>query len=153
MSKKNVLSVIIALILSLGITILTNSENIFKNKIPTESYRVYLKGELIGLIKSEDELNNYINDKQQDIKEKYGVNKVYIPNDINVVKDITYENNLTSVSSVYNTINEKSPFTIKGYVFTIDKTKSTDYTEGTDEDPNATVEDKEKIKNYLKIQL
>ena len=145
MSKKNVLSVIIALILSLGITILTNSENIFKNKIPTESYRVYLKGELIGLIKSEDELNNYINDKQQDIKEKYGVNKVYIPNDINVVKDITYENNLTSVSSVYNTINEKSPFTIKGYVFTIDKTKSTDYTEGTDEDPNATVEDKEKI--------
>ena len=51
MSKKNVLSVIIALILSLGITILTNSENIFKNKIPTESYRVYLKGELIGLIK------------------------------------------------------------------------------------------------------
>ena len=145
MSKKNVLSVIIALILSLGITILTNSENIFKNKIPTESYRVYLKGELIGLIKSEDELNNYINDKQQDIKEKYGVNKVYIPNDINVVKDITYENNLTSVSSVYNTINEKSPFTIKGYVFTIDKTKLTDYTEGTDEDPNATVEDKEKI--------
>lgn len=145
MSKKNVLSVIITLILSLGITILTNSENIFKNKIPTESYRVYLKGELIGLIKSEDELNNYINDKQQDIKEKYGVNKVYIPNDINVVKDITYENNLTSVSSVYNTISEKSPFTIKGYVFTIDKTKSTDYTEGTDEDPNATVEDKEKI--------
>ena len=145
MSKKNVLSVIIALILSLGITILTNSENIFKNKIPTESYRVYLKGELIGLIKSEDELNNYINDKQQDIKEKYGVNKVYIPNDINVVKDITYENNLTSVSSVYNTISEKSPFTIKGYVFTIDKTKSTDYTEGTDEDPNATVEYKEKI--------
>ena len=145
MSKKNVLSVIIALILSLGITILTNSEDIFKNKIPTESYRVYLKGELIGLIKSEDELNNYINDKQQDLKEKYGVDKVYIPNDINVVKDITYENNLTSVSSVYNTISEKSPFTIKGYVFTIDKTKSTDYTEGTDEDPNATVEDKEKI--------
>lgn len=145
MSKKNVLSVIIALILSLGITILTNSENIFKNKIPTESYRVYLKGELIGLIKSEDELNNYINDKQQDIKEKYNVNKVYIPNDINVVKDITYENNLTSVSSVYNTISEKSPFTIKGYVFTIDKTKSTDYTEGTDEDPNATVDTKEKI--------
>lgn len=145
MSKKNVLSVIIALILSLGITILTNSEDIFKNKIPTESYRVYLKGELIGLIKSEDELNNYINDKQQNLKEKYGVDKVYIPNDINVVKDITYENNLTSVSSVYNTISEKSPFTIKGYVFTIDKTKSTDYTEGTDEDPNATVEDKEKI--------
>lgn len=145
MSKKNVLSVIIALILSLGITILTNSEDIFKNKIPTESYRVYLKGELIGLIKSEDELNNYINDKQQDLKEKYDVDKVYIPNDINVVKDITYENNLTSVSSVYNTISEKSPFTIKGYVFTIDKTKSTDYTEGTDEDPNATVEDKEKI--------
>ncbi len=152
MSKKNILSIMIALILSLGITILTNSKNIFKNKVPTESYRVYLKGELIGLIKSEDELNNYINDKQQDIKEKYNVDKVYIPNDINVVKDITYEDNLTSVSNIYDIICEKSPFTIKGYVFTIDKTESTDYTEGTDEDPNKT-DDSSDLDKIIKINV
>ena len=145
--KNNIVGVIIALILSFVITFLTNNSKFFKASVPTESYRVYLKGESIGLIKSDEELNNYINEKQQDIKEKYNVENVYIPNDIKIVKDITYEGNLTSVSDIYNIINEKSPFTVKGYVFTIDKSKSTDYTEGTDENPNATEDssDKEKI--------
>ena len=143
--KNNIVGILIALILSFAITFLTNNPKIFKANVPTESYRVYLKGESIGLIKSESELNNYINEKQQDLKEKYNVEKIYIPNDINVVKDITYENNLMSVSSIYNIINEKSPFTVKGYVFTIDKTKSTDYVEGSDEDPNKSEDTKEKI--------
>lgn len=143
--KNNIVGILIALILSFAITFLTNNPKIFKANVPTESYRVYLKGESIGLIKSESELNNYINEKQQDLKEKYNVEKIYIPNDINVVKDITYENNLMSVSSIYNIINEKSPFTVKGYVFTIDKTKSTDYVERSDEDPNKSEDTKEKI--------
>ncbi len=143
--KNNIVGILIALILSFVITFLTNNPKIFKANVPTESYRVYLKGESIGLIKSESELNNYINEKQQDLKEKYNVEKIYIPNDINVVKDITYENNLMSVSGIYNIINEKSPFTVKGYVFTIDKTKSTDYVEGSDEDPNKIEDIKEKI--------
>ena len=106
--KNNIVGILIALILSFVITFLTNNPKIFKTNVPTESYRVYLKGESIGLIKSESELNNYINEKQQDLKEKYNVEKIYIPNDINVVKDITYENNLMSVSSIYNIINEKN---------------------------------------------
>lgn len=123
---KTILGVSISLILSITITFLTNKNNIFKTQIPTESYQVYLKGEPIGLIKSDTELYDYINEKQQDLKEKYNVNQVYVPNDIKVIKDVTYENNIMSVQSIYNEINEKTPFTIKGYVFTIDRTNSTE---------------------------
>ena len=119
---KTILGVSISLILSIAITFLTNKNDIFKTQIPTESYQVYLKGEPIGLIKSDTELYDYINEKQQDLKEKYNVNQVYVPNDIKVIKDVTYENNIMSVQSIYNEINEKTPFTIKGYVFTIDRT-------------------------------
>ena len=56
--------------------------------------------------------------------DKYKVDNVYIPNDINVSRDVTYEENLTSVSNIYNIINEKEPFTIKGYRVLIDKTNN-----------------------------
>ena len=103
---KTILGVSISLILSIAITFLTNKNDIFKTQIPTESYQVYLKGEPIGLIKSDTELYDYINEKQQDLKEKYNVNQVYVPNDIKVIKDVTYENNIMSVQSIYNEINE-----------------------------------------------
>lgn len=127
-SKKNpILGIVISIILSLAIIILTTN-NVFGNtKTPIESYRVYLKGESIGLIKSDEELYAYINKKQQSVKDKYNVENVYIPNDINVVRDVTYEDNILSVANIYNIINEKSPFTIKGYTVIIDKTNTTEY--------------------------
>ena len=130
-NKNSIIGIIVAFVLALLITFFTTNDVFGNKKIPTESYRVYLKGESIGLIKNDQELYDYINDKQQNIKEKYGVDQVYVPNDINVVKDITYEDNLSSVSSIYNIINEKSPFTIKGYVVTIDKTNTTIYIDET----------------------
>lgn len=131
MSKKNskfpLVGVIISLVFAFIITFFLPNEVLSDTKIPMESYRVYLKGESIGLIKSESELYDYINKMQQSLKEKYNVDTVYIPNDINVVKDVTYEENLTTISNIYNIINEKSPFTIKGYMVTIDKTNTTNY--------------------------
>ncbi|MBQ8472547.1 MAG: peptidoglycan DD-metalloendopeptidase family protein [Bacilli bacterium] len=131
MSKKNnnfpIVGVIISLVVAFVITFLGTNDVFGEQKIPMESYRVYLKGESIGLIKSESELYDYINKMQQSLKEKYNVDNVYIPNDINVVKDVTYEENLTTISNIYNIINEKSPFTIKGYMVTIDKTNTTNY--------------------------
>ena len=123
---KTILGVSISLILSIAITFLTNKNDIFKTQIPTESYQVYLKGEPIGLIKSDTELYDYINEKQQDLKEKYNVNQVYVPNDIKVIKDVTYEKKIISDKNVYNEINEKKNFTIKFYVYTIDRTNSTE---------------------------
>lgn len=125
--KTSIIGIIISLVLSIIITYFETKDILSISKMPIEAYRVYLKGESIGLIRSEDELNEYINKMQQSIKDKYNVSKVYIPNDINVSKDITYEENLMTVSNIYNIINEKSPFTIKGYTVTIDKTNTTEY--------------------------
>lgn len=82
-------------------------------------YRVYLKGESLGLIKSKEQLEEYIDKKQTEIKEKYNVEKVYIPSDLDIVKETTYDNRLTSVEKIYNNIKDISPFTISGYAITI----------------------------------
>ena len=40
---------------------------------PKEVYRVYISGKPIGLIESKEKLENYIDQEQQSIKRKYGV--------------------------------------------------------------------------------
>ena len=147
-TKFPVIGTIIAVVLSALITFFTTNDVFSATKNPIEAYRVYLKGESLGLIESDEELYDYINEMQQSLKEEYNVSNVYIPNDINVVKDITYEENIITVEEIYNLINEESPFTIKGYVVTIDKTNTTDYVDDaqveSDEKPD---EDEPKIIN------
>ncbi len=150
-TKFPVLGVLISFILAIAITFFSANNVLSRTKMPIEAYRVYLKGSSIGLIKSEDELNEYINKMQQAIKAKYNVNKVYIPNDINVIKDITYEENIKSIKEIYDIINKESPFTIKGYIATIDKTNSTEYVDDTEEEIVAG-ETKEKPK-IIKINI
>ena len=45
---------------------------------PQTVYRVYLKGESLGIIKSKKSLEEYIDKKQEEIKKKYNVSKVYV---------------------------------------------------------------------------
>lgn len=97
-----------------------------KNMSPHTVYRVYLKGESIGLIKSKTELESYIDKKQNEIKRKYKVNKVYVPDELDIVKEITYDNKISSIKSIYKKIENISPFTIKGYVISITGTDTTD---------------------------
>ncbi len=127
MKGKSIIWLIIAGILSGLIVTYAKNFTSDKAKIPTEGYRVYLEGKSIGLIKSKDELNEYINVQQEKIKEKYHVDTVYVPNNIDIVKEITYEDNFDSISNIYNMINKISPFTIKGYQIIIDRTNSTEY--------------------------
>lgn len=132
-SKTPVLGIIISIVLSIAFTFLKTNNVLSKTKIPTEAYKVYLEGEVIGLIKSDKELYDYINKMQDELMKKYKVDNVYVPNNIQVEKDVTYEDNLTTISGIYNIINEKSPFTIKGYKVLIDKTNSTKYENETNE--------------------
>lgn len=141
MKFKNTGFIIFAIILSFIIVIFQNSEQ--KSNEPILAYRVYLEGEDIGLIRSRDELEEYIDNQQEALKEKYNVDKIHIPNNINIVKDITYDSNLLSVQSIYNKINNISPFTIEGYQITIDKTNSSSYVN----DDNVEDENEEKIIN------
>lgn len=90
-----------------------------KAKTPHTVYHIYLKGKSLGIIKSKKELENYIDQKQKEIKKKYDVDKVYLPSELDIVKEVTYDNNIIPVKEIYEKIKDISPFTIRGYVITI----------------------------------
>ena len=115
MKVKNKKLFVIIMILSLFITTGFTSFN----RNPQNVYRVYLKGKSIGLIESKEELENYINKKQSEIKKKYNVDKVYPPKDLDIVNEKTFSNKLETVESIYNQIKDESPFTISGYIIKI----------------------------------
>ena len=111
MSKKINIMLIFILIFSVFLT--TGFTKISKE--PQTVYRVYLKGKSLGIIKSKKSLENYIDKKQKEIKEKYDVDKVYVPSDLDIVKETTYDTNVKSNKEIYNEIKDISPFTISGF--------------------------------------
>lgn len=127
MSKKQIIIIVIAFLLSCSMVFIGANPNTISAKIignysngntPRQLYRIYLKGESIGVIKSEKQLAEYIDTKQQQLKEQYGVEKVYAPNDLDIVKEITYNETILSVEEIYQKIEEimgSSSFTIDGY--------------------------------------
>lgn len=122
MNNRMIIYIIIASILSI---ILINIENAGINKEPHEVYRVYLKGKSLGLIKSKKELENYIDKKQEKIKKKYKIDKVYAPDELDITKEITYDNRLIPIDTIYKKIENISPFTIDGYTITINGLEKT----------------------------
>ena len=87
-------------------------------------YQVYLGGEKIGLIVSKDELLDLIDEEQQDIKDKYKVDKVHSPNDLEIQEVATYRTDLMTAKEVYDEIKDLDPFTIEGYEVTITSGKN-----------------------------
>jgi len=116
----------IMLVIVLAISFISSTGFSIRKFTPHTVYRVYLKGKSLGLIKSKQQLEEYIDKKQAEIKDKYNVDKVYIPTDLDIVKETTYDNRLTSVEKIYNSIKDISPFTISGYAITIKGIDSTD---------------------------
>lgn len=89
------------------------------NLEPNHYYSVYLDDELLGTIKSKKELQKYIDNRGEFIKNKYSVDKIYEPNGLEIQKVTTYNNELLSVKEIYDKIVEKKDFTVKGYQFTL----------------------------------
>lgn len=115
MNHKTILYTILALILSSSVFLFGYK----KPYDPQEVYRVYLDGESIGLIYSKKDLEDYIDKEEEQVKEKYNVDKVYIPNNLDIVREITYNEKIESTVAIYEKIKDKAPFTIKGYKITI----------------------------------
>ncbi len=90
-----------------------------KSSEPNTLYKVYLNEEELGIIESKEELEKYIDKKNDEYKEKYNVETVYAPNGLEIKKINTYDSRTTSVEEIYNEISEKEPFTIAGYQFSI----------------------------------
>ncbi len=84
-----------------------------------EVYKVYLNGEMVGLIEDEKELYNLIDEKQNQIKDKFKVSRVYPPSGLKVTKYITYDEKLSTANEIYNIIEDKGVFTILGYTVSI----------------------------------
>ena len=113
--KEKISNILLIVIVGLSLPMLTA----FSNPKPKTLYRVYLKGESIGLIESKSALEDYIDKRQNQIKEKFNVDKVYLPEDLDIVKEVTFDDNVSSIKSIYKKIENISPFTIKGYEITI----------------------------------
>ncbi len=106
-----------------GIIFLANyNEVIFGT--PIEAYQVSIDGVNIGTIESKDELYNLIDSEQTELKNKYGVSKVYPPDSLSVQKVYTYDNKIDNVQDIYNKVKEAKNFTIEGYVVTINYSDS-----------------------------
>ena len=114
---KKVLTIIFILLLSSVVIFLGFSTK--RNYQPRTYYQVTLDGELIGNITSKRELERYISNTEKYIKEKFNIDEVYAPNGLEIKKIVSYDEKIMSVSDIYNLIQDKKPFTVKGYQMTI----------------------------------
>lgn len=127
MNKKQIIWVLFAFLAALIVLVVgTRPYSVYANmlgiktnaKNPKELYRVYLGGESLGVIESKKDLENYIDKKQEKLKEKYNVDKVYAPNDLKIVKELTYNETVSTSEEIYNKLEKirgTSSFTIDGY--------------------------------------
>lgn len=115
--KGKIISFLIVAIVTLGLFILSFSNHNYGKA--NSIYKVYLNGEKIGLLNDKDDLYNLINEKQQEIKNKYGVKNVYPPNGFSIVKSYEYDEKVNDVDEIYHQIESADDFTIKGYTIVI----------------------------------
>ena len=108
---KSVIPYLVAIIIAVCIMTFVNFADKYQIS-PKGVYKVYLDGKVIGNINDKKELEDYINDEQKDLKEKYDVDKVYIPSGVNIQKCTTYEKEILTAKQIHNLIKEEKPFTI-----------------------------------------
>lgn len=116
-TKEKIIAILITGVISVFVFFVGSFKNV--ESAPLELYQIYLNGEKIGLIQNKDEFLNLIDKEQSSIKAKYGVEKVYPPNGLEIKKEYTYNNKIDTVENVYNKIKNVEPFTINGYKITI----------------------------------
>lgn len=115
--KETIVSILIGLVTAVAIFSLNS---IMKEKeIANALYQVYLNGDVIGVIEDKDKLYELINDKQKEIKNKYKVDSVYPPNDFEITKYYTYDDEIDDINAIYSKIEEADDFTIMGYTVSI----------------------------------
>ncbi len=120
MSTRNIIFsiVLIVFIAVMGVVMIFEPKELTE---PISVYQVYLNGNNLGYIENDQELYHLINNEQKEIKEKYDVDNVYPPNGLEVVLHVTYGDNISKTTDIYEKIQEEQAFTINGYKITIYK--------------------------------
>lgn len=139
--KEKILSIIFTILVTVFVLIPIYEFKKYRSIKPQDLYRVYLNGKNIGVIKSKDKLNDYINEEQKELKAKYNVDMVYVPKSLYISKYKSYNEKVISEEELYKLIKDTEEFTIKGYKVTIEKEN--------DEDIVLNVLDKEAFKNAV----
>ena len=86
--------IMIILIISLTIFLLGFKKNV--NITPKEVYKVFVDGRVVGTIESKNSFENYVNQQEEKIKQKYGVDKIYTPSGVEIKKITTYSNEINT---------------------------------------------------------
>ena len=108
MSKRTqILCVLTTMIFGVALFIATSYKTSYADEVEGV-YQVYLNGEKLGMINSQDELYSLINDEQSNLKEEYNVNQVYPPKGFSITKLNTYNSDVTSVNEIYDKIKESN---------------------------------------------
>lgn len=115
--KKNI-PIIISIAIAFLIIVITGITTPKENNIK-EVYNVYLDGKLLGSVKSKNSLEKYIDDEQKELKKEFNVDKVYVPNGIDIQKCVTHNAKILTEKQIYDAIKEEKSFTINGYIVSI----------------------------------
>ena len=119
-SKEKIKNILLTIFLSVFALIPLYDFKVNALKTPRELYRVYLNGKSIGIIESKDKLDNYINEEQKELREKYEVDTIYAPKTLYVSKYKSYDDDVVSEEEIYRQIKDSEKFTIKGYEIIIE---------------------------------
>lgn len=84
-----------------------------------EVYRVSLAQKKIGYIDSLDDFKNIVNANATKTKEKYNIDKVYLPDDVNVQKVYLYNPKTETAKEMYERLRDEIKVSVKGYEVTI----------------------------------
>lgn len=118
-NNKIRISYVISTIL-VGIIVFALGFTTYDRMVPVDVYKVYVDGKVIGAVQSKKNFENYINLKEEAIKRKYNVDKVYMPNGVTIKKVTTYDNHIDSNDSIYQKLVDLRQFTILGTVIEIE---------------------------------
>ena len=100
--------------------------NYYANKYILDAkniYKVYINGKVLGYIEDDQALYDLVNKKQEEVKKQYNVDKVYPPNNFEIINTNSYDVELSTPEEIYKQISEIDSFTIKGYIVTVKKDK------------------------------
>lgn len=126
LSKQFRLSYIVVIIL-VGLLVFGLGFTSYQRVVPNQVYQVYIDGEVIGTVSSKDDFESYINQKEETIKKKYGVDKVYMPNGVTIKTVTTYNSDIDTNEQIYQRIVKLKQFTIKGVIVTVENDEDDDF--------------------------
>lgn len=94
---------------------------------PSTIYTVYLDGKIIGNLSSKKSFEEFINNKEEELKKKFNVDTIYTPDGVEIKKNFTYDNNVSSNEQIYSRIISNKKFTVNGYQINIDNPSVEEY--------------------------